>query len=154
MLLKNSRLMRFVTGGAALWMAVLALVSGAATAEASGCRTDPIIVLSNGAQLQMDATISTSYNNVQSVVYTVHAPRGSAPLLIIYTDNPLRYVETVRYIADGPSNVYTIDTVVTTNQGNTSVTTTSALVSVLRLTLDSDRASGAERQHLGMSLGR
>jgi len=151
---KVSRFMRFAAIAAILWTALLALGAGPRTAEASGCRTDPIIVLSNGAQLQMDATISTTYSNVQSVVYTVHAPRYSAPLLIIYTDNPLRYVESVRWVADGPSNFYTIDTVVTTNQGNTSVTTTSALVSVLRLTLDSDQASGVERQHLGMDLGR
>ena len=110
-----------------------------------------MVVLTNGAQLQFGANINTSYGNVQSVVYTVHAPVGSAMLLIIYTDNPLGSVERVNYYADGPVNQYSIDTVVRTS-GGVQVTTSSALVNLLHITLASSSANGLSNQHIQMAL--
>jgi hypothetical protein len=137
-----------------LWAALAALSSGADKALASGCRTDPVLVLTNGAQLQFGANIGTTYSDVQSVVYIVHAPARTAVLLTVYTDNPLGSVERVQYYADSPNNSYTIDTVVYTRSGTTSVTTSSLLVSLLRVTLARATASGMTSQHLMMSLGR
>jgi len=137
-----------------LWSALLALALGATKAEASGCRADPIVVLTNGSQLQFAANIGTSYSNVDSIVYTVHGPVGSAMLLIIYTDNPLGSVERVNYIADGPSNYYTIDTVVYTDSGHAQVTATGALVSILHLTVAQGSDSGMDHQHIHYPLGR
>lgn len=154
MKLKDNRLVRTAAVSALLWTALLAFAVGPAKARASGCRTDPVIVLTNGAQLQFGANISTSYSNVRSVVYTVHAPARSAAALIIYTDNPLGSVERVQFYADSPTNSYTIDTIVYTASGSASVTTSGLLVSVLHLTLASSSARGMTGQHLSMSLGR
>jgi hypothetical protein len=120
----------------------------------SACRTDPVLVLSNGAEVQLASSIGTDYNNVQNVVYTVHAPRGTVVLLTVYTDNPLGSKERVLFYADQPSNTYTTDTVVNTVSGNASVTATGLLVSALRITLASGRANGTTNQHVYMPLHR
>ena len=91
-----------------------AAAPGAAFAGLGGCRTDPVIILSNGRALQLAAEIDTSISNVQSVVYTVHAPIGTYPLLIVYTDNPLRNVERVIFRADSLPGRYSTETVVDT----------------------------------------
>src|SRR5690349_13045373 len=93
--------MRSAAFAALLLFALLGFAVGPGHAlAASGCRTDPILVLSNGAQVQLASSIGTDYNNVRNVVYTVHAPRGTTVLLTIYTDNPLGSKERVVYYAD------------------------------------------------------
>jgi hypothetical protein len=149
---RDSHPVRFAVVAALLWTALLAFALGPEKALASGCRTDPVVVLTNGAQLQFGANIDTSYSNVRSVVYTVHAPARSAVALIIYTDNPLGSVEKVQFYADSPTNGYTIDTIVYTASGRYSATTSGLLVSVLRITLASGSASGMTGKHLVMSL--
>jgi phage gp46-like protein len=147
--------MRFATITALLTVALLSFVAGPQSAfAASACRTDPILVLSNGAEVQLASSIGTEYSNVQSVVYTVHAPRGTFVLLTIYTDNPLGSKERVQFYADQPSNTYTTDTVVNTVRGNANVTATGLLVSALRITLARGNASGMTNQHIYMPLHR
>ena len=124
---------------------------GAAFAGLGGCRTDPVIVLSNGRALQLAAEIDTSISNVQSVVYTVHAPIGTYPLLIVYTDNPLRNVERVIYRADLLPGRYSTETVVDTTGSNTSVIATGILVDALGRPLTNRRTEGRENQQLRLS---
>jgi len=143
--------MRLAVVAALLSTALLAFAFGPDKALASGCRTDPVVVLTNGAQLQFGADIGTVYSNVRSVVYTIHAPARSAMALVIYTDNPLGSVERVQYYADSPTNGYTIDTMSSTASGHCSVTTSGVVVSVLRITLASGSASGMTGKHLAMS---
>ena len=152
MLIRDSHPMRLAVVAALLSTALLAFAFGPDKALASGCRTDPVVVLTNGAQLQFGADIGTVYSNVRSVVYTIHAPARSAMALVIYTDNPLGSVERVQYYADSPTNGYTIDTIVYTASGRFSATASGVLVSALHLTLASSSASGMTGQHLRMSL--
>jgi hypothetical protein len=152
---RNSNRLRIAAAGMLLWSALLALTLGTGTAQAasSGCRTDPIVVLTNGAQLQFGANISSSYSNVQRVDYTIHGPSRSAMLLVIYTDNPLGSVERVHYYADAGVNTYTVDTVVTLRSGSqVQVSTSALLLSVLHLTLARGSASGLSAQHIFIPL--
>ncbi len=153
MLFRNSQLIRLAAVAALLSAALLGFATGPQTTfAASACRTDPVLVLSNGAQVQLASSIGTTYDNVQSVVYTVHAPRGTVVLLTVYTDNPLGSKERVVYYADQASNTYTTDTVVNTVSGNANVTATGLLVSLLRITLASGSANGMTNQHDYMPL--
>jgi hypothetical protein len=154
MLFRDSHRARVVAVAALLCTALLAFAFGPDKALASACRTDPVVLLTNGAQLQFGANISATYSDVQRVAYTIHGPARSGVLLILYTDNPFGSVERVQYYADSPTNTYTIDTLVTTARGTVRVTTSGLLVSILRITLASGNASGTSGQHLVMSLGR
>ena len=83
MIFRDSRTLRVAAVAALLWTALLALGLGPEKALASGCRTDPVVVLTNGQQLQFGANIGTTYSNVRSVVYTVHGPARSAMALAL-----------------------------------------------------------------------
>jgi len=153
MLFRNSQPIRFAALTALLSVALVGFATGPLTTFAySACRTDPVLVLSNGAEVQLASSIGTSYDNVRNIVYTVHAPRGTVILLTIYTDNPLGSKERVVYYADQASNTYTTDTVVNTTSGSSSVTATGLLVSALHITLASGSASGLTNQHVYMPL--
>lgn len=154
MISRDSHRVRVAAVTALLFTALLAFAFGPDKALASACRTDPVIVLTNGEQLQFSADISTAYSDVQRVAYTVHGPAQSEVALIVYTDNPLGSVERVQYYADSRTDSYTIDTVVYTSSGHVDVATSGLLVSALRVILASDDASGRSGQHLVMSFGR
>jgi hypothetical protein len=154
MILGKNCLLRIAVVGVLVWTALLAFTFGPEKALASGCRTDPILVLNNGAQLQIEANIATSYANVHSVIYKVHAPARTAMLLVIYTDNPLGSIEKVQFYADSPNSNYTIETVVQMRNGSASVTTSSILVNVLGLTVARDSAIGTTGLPMMMTLGR
>src|SRR5215212_8296117 len=48
------------------------------TSEAAvgGCRSDPIVILSDGTILDVSADIGTDVSNVREIHYVVHGPRG------------------------------------------------------------------------------
>ncbi|HUP27985.1 MAG TPA: hypothetical protein VM409_06080 [Chloroflexia bacterium] len=154
--LRSKNQFRLVTSTLLAITALLAfsIGPGRAFAGLSGCRTDPVVILSNGAQLQMQADISTRYSDVESVVYTVHAPAGSRVVLILYTDNPLGSLERVRFYADAAPNNYQVETVVDTRVGGAQVTASSILLDVLRRHIDDGSASGLEHQRLRVDLSR
>ena len=132
-------------------MLAVAAGPGAAFAGLGGCRTDPVILLSNGRVLQLAAEIDTNINNVQSVVYTVHAPIGTYPVLIVYTENPLRNVERVVFRADSLPGRYSSETVVDTTGSNTRVVATGILIDALGRPIASRRTEGRENQQLRLS---
>ena len=142
------------TMAAVLTLAVLlafAAGPGAALAGLGGCRTDPVIVLSNGRILQLAAEIDTSLSNVRSVVYTVHAPVGTYPVLIVYTESPLHNVERVDFRADSLPGRYSSETVVDTTVRNIDVAATGILLDALGRPITSRRAEGRENQKLRLS---
>ena len=63
----------------------LGVAPNPAAAGRSGCRADPVITLTNGTQIQIVTGIATDISDVQSIVYTVHAPAGSRVLSVVYT---------------------------------------------------------------------
>src|SRR5262245_55676953 len=111
----------------ALLLAVLPallLTRGPAFAVTSGCRTAPVIILSNGAIFDMRATIGTSLPNVQHVTYTLHAPQGTWVMAAISTPNWPTTTESFAFFADAAPGEYTTDTIVYTANTNVSVQAT------------------------------
>jgi len=81
------------------------------------CRTDPLVFLSDGTMVKMAAEIGTAAQNVQGIVYTLHAPQGTSVVRIVYMGQQVP--ETVFFHADRPANTYDTDTIVSVN-GNSS----------------------------------
>ncbi|HUS17296.1 MAG TPA: hypothetical protein VM536_20050 [Chloroflexia bacterium] len=119
-----------------------------AFAGTSGCRTDPIILLSNGALLDMSATIGTSLFDVQEVTYTLHAPRGTRLVAVVRTPNWPTTIEHFNFVADADAGEYNTDTIVVTGRRNVDVTATTTLG------LRGQSASGHDREHLQVHFTR
>lgn len=103
------------------------------------CRTDPIVILTDGTVIHLFADLATAPRNVQVVAYTLHAPVGSQVAQVVYTPG-LR--ETFQFYADDAAHQFDSDTIVYTGNTGVAVTTTT------RLFGQSRSASGYERQHL------
>jgi hypothetical protein len=95
-----------------------------------GCRSDPIVIFSNGVVLDLGANIADAVTDVQSIGYTLHAPRGVSLLRSISTDGPVGYRERFMFKADsrfsGTGAVYEVDVKVHTRAKNVRVTATIA----------------------------
>ncbi|MFO7170460.1 MAG: hypothetical protein DIU80_020725 [Chloroflexota bacterium] len=107
------------------------------TAEAAvkGCRTDPIVILSDGTILDIQAAIDTSVSNVREIHYIVHGPPGVKLVAAISTPTlGFRGKETFTYYADAQPYQYVTDVVVHTTGERVSVTsyTTFLKVTLLR----------------------
>ncbi len=92
-----------------------------------GCRTDPILILSNGATMQIIVNIGTNAGNIQRVLYAVHLPQGVTVQRIVYTGNSLTGKENTVVVNDAPKGQYVTDTIVTLS---TSIAPVSVLSSV------------------------
>ncbi len=123
---------------------------GVAQASGSGCRADPIVTLSDGTQVQIVTDIGTDLDDVQSIVYVLHAPVGTRVLSVLYTDSILGIRESLQFYADGSPNQYTTTTTVYTGHRNVAVDTTSTVARVLGL--DQGNADGRDRQRLTVRL--
>ncbi len=83
---------------------------------ASICRGDPIVMLSNGAKVQLSVTINQpDASQVSSVQYTLHAPTGTSITSIVYTGGSLQGKESVRFFADQSATHYAADILVTSS---------------------------------------
>jgi hypothetical protein len=131
-----------------LWAAIGPLASRPALAGFTTCTSDPIVSLSNGAQIDLKAAIGDTSSDVRSVTYTVHGPAGTRMLSILNTDSLLGLVEKVQYYADDPANSYDTYTTVVSGQNGVSVTAQTTLVSVLGLAVGLKSASGYNAQPL------
>ena len=148
----RARFTRMAAGVLLLVATMLGVISlpDVASAGLSGCRADPVVSLTDGTQIQMEANIDTSMSDVQSILYIVHAPVGSRVLSILYTDSLLGLVERVVFYADAPPGQYSTTTVVYTGRRNTDVRATSRVVRLLGL--DAGSASGRDRERLSVLL--
>src|SRR5262245_41623162 len=100
--------------GLALALLASILLAQPASAAIRSCRTDPIILLSNGEIVQTDATIATDAENVRQVTYTLHLPVGVKVIAVINTPSRIGDREVVRFVDDLPPYHYSTDTVITT----------------------------------------
>lgn len=123
---------------------------GTTNASRSGCRGDPVMLLTDGTAIDISTDIGTEVWNVDSIVYTVHAPVGSRVLTTVYTNGILGIHETMVFRADAPSNRYTVDVVVYTQGRGITASATTTVIKLLRT--DMKTASGTDRQHLTMQL--
>ncbi len=86
---------RALLGGVALAAALVASAPRAVTPAhaAVGCRSDPIVVLSNGVVLDLSATLDADVSQVQEIHYKLHGPHGLSVVRAISTDGAVRYKE-------------------------------------------------------------
>jgi hypothetical protein len=131
-----------------LMLATGSVASPRAHAGFTTCRSDPVVVLSNTATVDLQAAISDSTSDVRHVTYTLHVPAGLRVLAIVNTDGLIGLVETVNVYADDSRNTYDASTIVTTGQSAVPVTASAAVVSVLGVTLGAKSASGKSGQSL------
>jgi hypothetical protein len=129
-------------------LAALFAVSAPAYAAASVCRTDPVVILTDGTSIDISASINTSLFNLQHVTYTVHAPAGSRLLAVVHTPNLPGTTESFQFYDDGPADQIQTDTIVTTSTSNVGVTATTIIGLRLR------SVSGMANEHLVVQLPR
>jgi hypothetical protein len=125
-----------------LLLAMSLLTPHPAAAAIRVCRSDPIILLSNGETIQTAATIATDAANVRPVKYTLHLPKGVKVIVVLFTPNQLGRKELVSFIDDRAPYSYATDTVITTSSPNVSST---AYTRVLRR---AGSISGMSGEHL------
>lgn len=132
----------------ALGVSVLtgALVPGKASAGLLACRSDPYVVLSNGAQVDLSASINDSASDIKQTLYVLHTPVGTRPVLTVKTDGLLGLTEKFVFYADEPANTYDTYTTVTTGAKNVSVTASTVVLGIGVLGIPS--ASGYSGQSL------
>jgi hypothetical protein len=137
-------------GAAALFAALATspFMAGSAHANYSICRSDPVVVLSNLATIDLSANIGDDLSDVRSVTYVIHAPIGTRATAIIPTDGLIGLKERTLFYADNARDTYTFTTTVTTGQGGVSVTAESAEVSVLGLVAGAASTTGTSNQTL------
>jgi hypothetical protein len=125
-----------------------------ALALSSGCRSDPIVILSNGATIDMSVALGTSVSNVDHVVYTLHVPPGLRVLAVVNTgllDGTRSRVDTVN---DAAPDHYWTETTAYTRVADVEVSASSALVLVTHVRIAAGSASGKEQQALRVDLQR
>lgn len=133
-----------VVGGIAL----SAVTAQRAWAGWASCRSDPVVVLSNGMVLDLSAGISTFPWNVERVDYVLHVPEGVGLVASVATPAWLTSKETFTFYADGAPGEYHTETTVYTNQSNTAVSAETILLSALGVQLDLSSVPGTAGQTL------
>jgi len=127
-----------------LALAFVLALPAVAQARTLSCRSDPVVILSNGTVLDLSAEISTLLINVKEVHYVLHVPVGVSAIAWIHTPAWLTSQETFTIIADQPPNTYLASATAMTRDGNATVTTHLLLLSALGVKLDYAAASGPE----------
>lgn len=130
------------------------LLASSAQAELGVCGSDPVVILSNGAIIDLSATISDAEPDVQQVAYTLHAPAGTVAVGWINTYGPLGPKETLRFYADDAPNTYDSSTIVTTGQPRVSVSASARALDALGLLIAGGTASGWNDQPLRVHVSR
>lgn len=109
-----------------LLLGILLLIPQNTTALVSGCRTDPIVSLTNGDQLRIIVQVNAPENQIKSVDYTLHAPPGVQTKKIVYTAGGLGKRERFTLVNDEQPGYYTVEVAVKVtgnNSADVSVTT-------------------------------
>jgi len=113
---RATRLTRLIPVGLAAFLAVTA--TAPARAALGVCGGDPIVVLSDGAIVDLDAVVDTALSDIRGIAYTLHAPAGTFVVAIA----SLGPQQTLDVINDTTPRTYTSVTTVTTASGPVSAT--------------------------------
>jgi len=126
-----------ILGLAFIMALVLSLFSQSQSAHArlAMCRSDPLVLLSDGTVLDISADVGALLWDVEEVHYTLHIPEGLHMVASVSTPNWPTTVERFDVFADNPPGVYTSTTTVYTREENTPVTANFLVNSTYR-TLD------------------
>src|SRR5215217_6019318 len=143
------KITRFIRIQLVLVILTIFMLSGAVHAGLL-CRSDPVVILSNGVTLDIGATISTLPWQVKEVHYELHVPRGVFMLLAIHTPTWLTSQETFTVFSDQDAKQYQVTTVVYTTEGDAIVVADTTLVSALNINLGRFTVSGLERTRLSL----
>jgi len=150
----RARTPRAARGGVALGVGLLAgaLLMPAAPAQASigGCRSDPVVILSDGVTLDLSATIDDDARDVRETIYVLHAPVGTRVVGVVGTDGAVGLTERFYVYADGAAHTYATATMVVTGSPRIGVTATTAVVTAGGTALASAR--GQDRQWVPVSV--
>jgi hypothetical protein len=149
---RGRTLLGTLLGVAVLSASLLALFSRMAPAThaaISGCRSDPVVILSNGNTLHLSTVVNDPATDVQQVSYTLHAPVGTWITGVADT-SVLDLKETLRFYADNPPNTYSVAAKVKTLTPRISVTATTDVVTTNGASTAS--ASGQSQRALWMHI--
>jgi hypothetical protein len=129
-------------------------LAGQANAAALFCRSDPVVILTNGIIMDFGANIATLPWNVQEVHYELHIPVGVNLVASIHTPTWIGTVESFTVYADQPADQYIVTAVVETRQNNVPVNLDATLISLqlINLHLGTYTAPGIEGQLLSILL--
>jgi len=139
-------------GVAILSATVLAcsLVAPDAHAATGACRSEPVVILSNGYTLDINATIQDDASDVQSVNWIVNMPSG---VRVVGTpvDNGkvLGPKDHYSYSSNGPAGSYSVGVSAVTGT-KVSMSATTDLVHATKAHLSHDSASGNSNSQLWM----
>ena len=150
--MRNLRYLRplVVSALAAVALNAVPVTPRLAHAQLAGCQSDPVLLLSNGTEIDLHASIDDSSDDVQQVTYTVHAPAGTR--LVIETPGALGPKEAVHFAADQGPGHYTTTTVVDTGSGGVAVTATTQALALVRLAVALATVSGVSHQQLSVAM--
>lgn len=105
------------------------LFAGQVNAAGLFCRSDPVIILSNGVIIDTGVSVDTLPWNVQEVHYELHAPVGTSLVLAIHTPTWISSYETFTFVADQQPGQYAITAVARTSDEEGSAILDATLVS-------------------------
>lgn len=130
------------------------LLVGQVNAAALFCRSDPVVILSNGMIMDFGANIATLPWNVQEVHYELHIPAGVSVVVAVHTPTWISSRESFTIHADQPDGQYIVKAIVGTHQSNVSVNLDATLVSLnlKNLHLGTYSKAGFEDQLLAIFL--
>jgi hypothetical protein len=118
----------------ALAIAMLNPLASPAQAGVEFCRSDPVVILSDGTTLDVSVDIHTDVSNVKTINYTVHGPRGVKLVAALSTPTiGFRGKEVFSYVADAEPKQYITDSKVETVNNHIAVTSYTTFASVVVL---------------------
>jgi hypothetical protein len=150
----TARRTRHMLLGAKLLSASLlarSLVAPDTHAAISGCRSDPVVTLSNGVTLDLSTVVNDTTTDVQQVSYTLHVPEGTWVTSEVDT-SVLGPKDTFHFYADEPPSTFSAGSKVTTLTPQIPVAATTDLVTVTGTVLLTASASGQSPQTLWMNV--
>jgi hypothetical protein len=106
----------------AVLVGVLTFIPPPAYTGALRCRSDPVVVLSNGTLIDLSADVDAMLWEIASVNYTLHVPQGLRAILIVRTPNWPGTKETFRVVDDQPAKTFDSTTTVLTMRRGVGVT--------------------------------
>jgi hypothetical protein len=86
------------------------------------CRSDPMVLLSDGTVIHLTTRINTSLKDVETIQYEVHVPRGVSANRVVHTPGWFADQEQFTLIADQQAGTYMTMTLARTRMGNAEVT--------------------------------